>query len=39
MMAFITKLAHFIAQLGAILDEAVKARDEAFRKYPFVPEE
>jgi len=38
-MAIIIKFARFIAQLGEALDEAVKARDAARKKHPFVPEE
>jgi hypothetical protein len=38
-MALIIKIARIIAQLGEALDEAVKARDAAHKKYPFVPEE
>jgi hypothetical protein len=38
-MVLITKLAQFIAKLGEALDEAVKAREAAHRKHPFVPDE
>jgi hypothetical protein len=38
-MALIIRIARLIAQLGEALDEALEARDEARRKYPFVPEE
>ena len=36
-MALIIRFAQFIAQLNEAFDEAVKARDAAHRKYPFVP--
>lgn len=38
-MALIIRIARFVTQLGEALDEAMKARDDAHRKHPFVPEE
>ena len=38
-MALIIKIAEFIARLQEALNEALAARQEARRKYPFVPEE
>ena len=38
-MALIIKLAQLIARLGDALNEALQARQDARRKYPFVPEE
>ena len=38
-MALIVKIAQFFARIADALDEAMEARQEAHRKYPFVPEE
>jgi hypothetical protein len=38
-MALIIRIARFVTRLGDALDEAVKARDAAQRKHPFVTEE
>jgi len=38
-MVLIIKLAQWIARLGDAFDEALRARQNARRKYPHVPEE
>ena len=38
-MALIIKIAQFFSRLGEAFDEALQARRNARRKYPFVPEE
>ena len=38
-MALIIKIAQFFARIGDAFDEALQARRDAHRKYPFVPEE
>jgi hypothetical protein len=38
-MALIVKIAQILSQLNSALNEALQARQDARRKYPFVPEE